>query len=167
MTRIAGFLNSKMLDKNTILIKRNTAITPNSICYYKMNGRLKQRKWPMKNISPNPRKVKLANGQIGIILIPGLDACLVGLEPKPNENKIWAITEWEYQRRLSLINAKTRKSPSKKNKNHHSLILEQSEPQIEIVSEFRQNPDLNLLPVPKAEILPDYMVETRIVEYIN
>jgi|GEM_PF-6143161 len=57
-------------------------------------------------------KVRLANRQKGIILIPGLDACLVQLE-KSNK-KIWAITEWEYKRRSQYIFTQLQKKESRK-----------------------------------------------------
>lgn len=46
------------------------------------------------------RWVKLQDGRKAKILIPGLDACLVLTE---DNQKFWAITPWDYQRRLNNI----------------------------------------------------------------
>jgi hypothetical protein len=127
---------------------------------------------------PQPRRVQLANGQTGVILIPGLDACLVGLDPDPKKNKLWAITEWDYQRRLAIIEKKRkRKQPAKeidKNSPLNSQILdlkESTKSQTEFLAEstFRQNPDWEqeLKTAPDEEILPRYMADTRMIKYLN
>jgi hypothetical protein len=123
-----------------------------------------------------PRRVQLANGQTGVILIPGLDACLVGLDPDPENNKLWAITEWDYQRRLAIIEKKRkRKRPTKeidKASSLNSQILKEStKSQAEFPDEstFRQNPDWEeeIKTASDEEILPRYMADTRIIKYLN
>jgi hypothetical protein len=127
---------------------------------------------------PQPRRVQLANGQTGVILIPGLDACLVGLDPDPKNNKLWAITEWDYQRRLAIIEKKRkRKQPAKEIDQDGPLnsqilnLKESTKSQTEFLAEstFRQNPDWEqeLKTAPDEEILPRYMTDTRIIKYLH
>jgi hypothetical protein len=123
-----------------------------------------------------PRRVQLANGQTGVILIPGLDACLVGLDPDPANNKLWAITEWDYQRRLAIINKKRkRKRPvqeiDKASPLNSEILKESTKSQTEFIanSTFRQNPDWEeeLKTASDEEILPRYIADTRIIKYLD
>lgn len=123
-----------------------------------------------------PRRVQLANGQTGVILIPGLDACLVGLDPDPENNKLWAITEWDYQRRLTIIEKKRkRKRPAqeidKASPLNSEILKESTKSQTEFLakSTFRQNPDWEeeLKTASDEELLPRYMANTRIIKYLN
>jgi len=134
------------------------------------------------------RSVRLANGKVGKILIPGLDACLVQLDD--THEKLWAMTDWDYQRRLKIIENKKNKKKNKfKNseninkfvKNSKNNLKNNASNELIFVQENNENNDFqdilvnedydydkeNFKNIDEYIDLFNELKKTRIVEYLN